>query len=136
MPDNSSAHVYVYSSPHAVGPPITFPLLYSSPTEQQYDEVLNILGIATSMDVPVLMGDFNHGPAAPGGITWELPFHYGLINAHGFASPYVLQNGQCTWCLQNSQAALDDPVNLLIDHIYITTDSFARVLSAEVGYQC
>lgn len=128
--------MYLYISPHAVGPPVTNPLLYSSAAEQHYDEILNILDIATNMDVPILMGDFNNGPAVPGGITWYLPFHYGLINAHGFASPYIVQNGQCTWCLENSQAALRDPRNLIIDHIFITTDSFVRVLSTEVCCHC
>ena len=121
-------------TPHTVGPPTVFPLMYSSYAEQQYDEVLRVIDFATSVDVPVIMGDFNHGPAAPGGITWDLPIHYGLMNARGFYSPYVLQDGRCTWCVENAQAASFLPVNLIIDHIYITTNAMDRVKSVEV--QC
>ena len=73
--------VYKRYTLHAVGLPIVSPPLYSSFAEQQYNEVLRVIDFATSVDVPVLMGDFNHGPAAPGEIIWRLPFHYGLMNA-------------------------------------------------------
>jgi len=125
--------VAIYNNiPHTVGSPVVFPPLYTSYTEQQYDEVLRVFGLATNMDVPVLMGDFNHGPAVPGKTTWRLPFHYGLMNARGFYSPYVLGDGRCTWCVENAQAALFEPSNLIFDHIYITTNTMERVRSVEV----
>ena len=75
------------------------------------------------MKTPIIMGDFNNGPAPPGDITWQLPFHYGLIAARGFVSPYVLEDGRCTFSASNT----------LVDHIYLTTDSLkGRVISAEV----
>ena len=43
-----------------------FPFLYDSYAEQHRDEVMKILEVIQTMDVPVLMGDFNHGPASPG----------------------------------------------------------------------
>ena len=99
--------------------------------------MLSVIDFATSVDVPVLMGDFNHGPAAPGGITWDYPFYYGLMTARGFYSPYVLRDGRCTWCLENAQAASFLPFNYIIDHIYITTNTMDRVRSVEVhGVLC
>ena len=117
----------------SVGPPLVSPFLYTSYVEQQYDELLNILAIARSMRVPILMGDINTGPAVPGGILWEIPLNYGLITAHGFISPYLVKIPQCTWCVQNARAAADLPNNLIIDHIFITLDSFSRAVSAEVS---
>ena len=122
---------YMYT-PHSVGPPFVSPLMYSSYAEQHYDEVLRVIDFATSVDVPVIMGDFNHGPAAPGGITWDFPLHYGLMTARGFYSPYVLLDGRCVWCLENAQAASSFPFNFIVDHIYITTNTMERVRSVEV----
>ena len=101
--------------------------------EQQYDEILNILAIARSMRVPILMGDMNTGPAIPGGVVWEIPLNYGLISAHGFINPYLGKISQCTWCVQNARAAAVFPNNLIIDHVFITLDSFSRAVSAEVN---
>ena len=115
-----------------MGPPLVFPLLYSSYAEQQYDEVLRALDYATSVDVPVLMGDFNNGPAVPGGVSWVLPFHYGVLAARGFYSPYVLRDGRCTWCLENAQAVVFFPGSFILDNIFITTNTRDRVRSVEV----
>lgn len=122
---------FIYPS---VGPPLVFPFLYSSYAEQQYDEVLKLFNFATKMTVPVLMGDFNHGPAAPGGIMWDLPLHYGLMNAQGFYSPYVLRDGRCTLCVENAQAVF--PASFIVDHIYTTTNTMDRVRSVEVHALC
>ena len=50
----------------AVGPPIVFPFLYNSYPEQHGDEIMKLFEVIETMDVPVLMGDFNHGSASPG----------------------------------------------------------------------
>ena len=42
------------------------PLLYSSYPEQHGAEVMKLFEVVQTMDVPVLMGDFNHGPGGPG----------------------------------------------------------------------
>ena len=68
----------------------------------------------------------------PGGLTWRFPFYYGLMNARGFVSPHVLKDGRCTFCIDNPLT--DTNTDLIVDHIYITTDTTERVLSAEVGY--
>ena len=65
-------------------------MLYSNYDEQHYDELLTIIEVLTAKDEPILMGDINNGPASSDNMIWELPFHYGLINARGFVSPYVL----------------------------------------------
>lgn len=109
------------------------PLLYSSYDEQQYDELRTLLELTTSKDTPILLGDFNHSPASPG-ITWSLPFHYGLVNARGLVSPYVLEDGRCTFCKDNpSEAAFGFPFDHILDHIYIETNSYqGRALSSQV----
>ena len=78
------------------------------------------------------MGDFNNGPASPGeNFAWELPFHYGLITARGFVSPYILKDGRYTFCADNPTANF--PSNLVIDGIFLTTDAFSgRVISSKV----
>ena len=119
-----------------VGPPVVSPFLYTTHAEQQYDELTQLLERVVNMDIPILMGGFNHGPASPGGITWELPFHYGLMNARGLISPYVINDGRCTWCLENPVSSASFPFNLIIDHIYITTDTINRVIRAKVLIQC
>ena len=58
--------LYILCSFAAVGPPIVVPLLYSSYPEQHGAEVLKLFEVVQTMEVPVLMGDFNHGPASPG----------------------------------------------------------------------
>ena len=52
----------------AAGPPFVSPLLYTSYGEQHNDEVMKIFDIIQTMemDVPIVMGDFNHGPSIPG----------------------------------------------------------------------
>jgi hypothetical protein len=82
------------------------------------------------MQTPIIMGDFNNGPAPPGvNFVWQLPFHYGLINSRGFVSPYVLEDGKCTFCTSVSEFTKD----FLLDHIFVTTASYkGRVLSSEV----
>ena len=107
---------------YIVGPPATTPLRYSNYDEQQYDELRNLLEVINTKDTPILLGDLNHSPASPG-INWCLPFHYGLLNARGLVSPYVLEDGRCTFCSEN----------LILDHIYIETNSYrGRVLSTQV----
>ena len=106
--------------------------LYSNYDQQQYNELTTLFEIVTEIETPILMGDFNNGPASPGeGYVWELPFHYGLITARGFVSPYILQDGRCTFCTDNS--AVSFPSNVVIDHVYVTTDAYnGRVLSSTV----
>ena len=86
------------------------------------------------MHTPILMGDFNHGPASPG-VNWEFPFLYGLMNARGFVSTYVMANGQCTWCINNPMVARDRQyaIDMIIDHIYVTTTILKRVKGAKVS---
>ena len=55
-----------YNVPLLVGPPFVFPFRYTSYAEQHRDEVTSILDYVETVDVPVLMGDFNHGPIGPG----------------------------------------------------------------------
>ena len=81
--------------------------------------------------MPILMGDFNHGPASPGGITWELPFHYGLMTARGLFSPYVFKDGRCTFCSANPTTNF--PSDIVIDHIYLPTNMKGRVVSSKVS---
>lgn len=113
-----------------VGPPVVSPLLYQSYEEQQYAELTTLFQLIVTKDMPILLGDFNHGPASPGNITWELPFHYGLMNARGFYSPYVLVDGRCTFCSTNPTAFF--PLDLIIDHIYLPTSTRRRVISSKV----
>lgn len=122
---------------HLVGPPVTSPLLFATYDEQQYEEILALFELVTSKDVPILMGDFNNGPAPPGGITWEFPFHYGLISARGFFSPYLLEDGRCTFCADNpSVAAASFFASVIIDHIYLTIPMVQkRLISSKVVYQ-
>ena len=58
-----------------VGPPIVTPFLYTSYAEQHRDEVMTIFNYLQSsgVKVPVLLGDFNSGPASPGLDTHKLP---------------------------------------------------------------
>lgn len=116
-----------------VGPPITSPLLYESYDEQQYAELQLLFEIIVSLDEPVLLGDFNHGPAFTGTVPWEFPFHYGLMNARGLISPYVFLDGRCTVgkCGGSGREASDGTPKV-IDHIYILSDSFRRVKNVEV----
>lgn len=81
------------------------------------------------------MGDFNHGPASPGTTgSWELPFHYGLINARGFVSSNVMADGQCTWCTDNPVVAHGSFAgDRILDHIYVNTTMLRRVKRAKVS---
>ena len=64
-------------------------------------------------------------------MTAAYPFYYGLMNARGFVSPYILKDGRCTACIDNHLRNTN--IDELVDHIYITTDTTERVRSAEVG---
>ena len=108
------------------------PLLFQSYDEQQYDEITTLFESVVTKDMPILMGDFNHGPASPGGITWIVPFNYGLMTARGFYSPYVFEDGRCTFCSTNPTTNF--PVDIVIDHIYLRTDMNERVISSKVSY--
>ena len=123
-----------YDIPIGVGPPVVFPLPYQTYDEQQYIELLTLFEIAREMYSPIIMGDMNHGPALSGNITWLFPIHYGLVNAHGFVSPYVTEDGRCNWCLDNPAARASYPYNLVIDHIYITDSSSKRLVNVKVSY--
>ena len=115
------------------GPPVVSPLLYQSYEEQQYAEISNLFPVVVPKDMPILLGDFNHGPASPGNITWEAPFLYGLMNARGFYSPYVLSDGRCTFCTSNPTTS-PFPSDILIDHIYLPTNMKERVISSRVSW--
>ena len=114
------------------------PLQFRTYAEQHYGEVLTLMDQVSSIDTPILLGDFNHGPASTRrGVSYEFPFFYGLITAHGFVSPYVLHDGRCTFCSDNIAVALSGfTLDVVIDHIYVLTESYkGRVLSAQVGIQ-
>ena len=116
------------------GPPFTSPFRFQSYGEQQFSELRLLLDLASASDHPVLMGDFNHGPAVPtptgvSGTAFEYPFHYGYVNARGFYSPYVVRDGRCTFCLENSMVNIPSRI---VDHIYIPVTSSARVVEAKV----
>ena len=119
--------MYLFS---AVGPPIVDPLLFSSYAEHQYNEILRLFDFVTSSRFPILIGDFNHGPAGPGNLTWLLPFNYGAMVARGLTSPYVLMDGRCTFCTSN--AAVSVPDSVLVDHVYLPTTAISRVVSTKV----
>lgn len=91
-------HLQTDSGPVYFGLPIVDPLLFSSYAEHQYNEILRLFDFVTSSRFPILIGDFNHGPAGPGNLTWLLPFNYGAMVARGLTSPYVLMDGRCTFC--------------------------------------
>ena len=93
---------------------------------------LQLFESVVTKDMPILMGDFNHGPASPGGITWLFPFNYGLMTARGFYSPYVFEDGRCTFCSTNPTTNF--PVDIGIDHIYLRTDMKGRMISSKVSY--
>ena len=116
----------------SVGPPV--PLQYSNYDEQVYDQLLTLFELVSDIDVPIVMGDFHQGPASrSGNIAYIRPFHYGLMTAQGFVSPYVLLDGRCTICLDNPAVNARRSSNELIDHIFILADSYkGRVLSSEV----
>lgn len=82
------------------------------------------------------MGDFNHGPivATPPDVPSlvpEFPLNYGFVNSQGFYSPYVIQDGRCTFCLEN--AIVNIPSRIL-DHIYVPVTASERVVRAEVRH--
>ena len=114
----------------AVGPPFGEPFLFSTYAEQQYNELLRLFDFVTSSQFPILIGDFNHGPAGPGNLTWEFPFNYGAVIARGLTSPYVLMDGRCTFCTSNPGVSF--PASILIDHVYIPATAIDRVVSTKV----
>ena len=69
--------------------------------------------------------------SAQGGLSSQFPLLYGLMNAQGFVSPYVLKDGRCTFCTENPLT--NNAVDELVDHIYITTDTIDRVVHAMVS---
>lgn len=110
------------------------PPLYSNYDVQQYDELLTLFEVLVSKETAILMGDINNSPASPGNV-WELPFHYGLINARGFVSPYVLEDGRCTFCMDNPSVAIGGFQSHILDHIFLTTDTYqGRVISSKVHF--
>ena len=128
----SSGYQKQYLSFFAGGPPFIDPLPFSTYAERQYDEILKLFNGIENLQTPVFMGDFNHGPAPPG-VTWELPFHYGLMNARGLVSPYALADGRCTWCVSNPLVTAQGfTENLVLDHVYVTTTVFERVQKVKV----
>lgn len=80
------------------------------------------------------MGDFNHGPtvATPPDVSeiiYDYPIHYGVVNAGGYFSPYVLLDGRCTFCIENEKVSTPSRI---VDHIYVPVTSTQRVIGAEV----
>ena len=106
--------------------------------EQQYAELSVLTEILEGAEEPILLGDFNHSPVLPGGISDILPFHYGLMSACGLVSPYVHACGLCTWCGSglNYAAAANVPYDYILDHIYVSALSYDRVLNVEVYIEC
>lgn len=115
-----------------MGPPV--PLQFPSYEEQHYYEIQTLFEKIDNAEIPILMGDFNHGPASSQNVVYELPFHYGLMTARGFVSPYILCDGRCTFCADNPILALRGiTISTAIDHIYLSTDLHkGRVISSEV----
>lgn len=113
-----------------VGPPV--PLRYSNYDEQSYDQLQRLFELVRDIETPIVMGDFHHGPTSRReGVVYAFPIHYGLMNAEGFVSPYVLLDGRCTICSDNPVRIR--PTSFIIDHIYVLADSYEeRVISAEV----
>ena len=111
------------------------PPLYSNYDEQQHDELLTLFELAAAKHTPILMGDFNNGPAYPSNNnTGQLPSHYNLLQVKGFASPYVLEDGRCTFCSSNnpSVSLSGFESDVTIDHIYLATEKLDRVISSKV----
>ena len=111
-----------------------FPYLFNSYEEQQFTEINTLFELIDTKDNPILMGDFNFGPASDGNVTWESPFNYGLMAARGFESPYVVRDGRCTFCMSN--LAVPFPEDILVDHIFVRTNAVTkRVISSRVSVQ-
>ena len=91
-----------------------------------------ILEIVENTKRIILLGDFNHGPATPGDITWEVPTNYGLMVARGLFSVNALWCGQCTLCSDNALTG-GRPNNLLVDHIYLPTSRASALVYVEVN---
>lgn len=116
-----------------MGPPILATPLYYNYDQQQYDEITTLFEVVAGEYLPILMGDFNHGPASPGpNFSWELPFHYGLMTACGFVSPFVLRDCTCTFCVDNP-SVMGQTSDLVIDHIYVPTNMVRRVKGVRVS---
>ncbi len=130
-------HNYLVTCPLCVtipdGPPFTYPLQYRNYEEQQYEELQVLFDAMQNKSHPVLMGFFHHGPAYPGSLTWKHPIHYGLIHSRGFYSPYVLEDGRCTLCASNPTVnSIRHNKDMVVDHIYLPTTTFKRVLFSTV----
>jgi hypothetical protein len=116
------------------GPPIVFPLLYRSYAEQQYEQLVTLLDVASETDNSILLGSFCHGPAVatpPGRslIHYEMPFNFGYVQARGYFSPYVLHDGRCTLCNENPTVS---QTSKIVDHIYVPVTAHDRVKSTRV----
>lgn len=110
----------------AVGPP-----QFGHFSEQQAHEIKVIHEFVESKNNFVLLGDFNHGPAAPG-ISWELPLNYGLMTARGLISVGAVFCGQCSYCRENILSG-DAWPDVLLDHIYIPSNRISSVRNTEVS---
>lgn len=76
---------------------------------------------------PVLMGDFNHGPAIAESQAYFADSFRTVLNA-GYRSPYTEKSSQCTWCTSNplvAKASLSTAIlgrSGIIDHIYVQNE--------------
>lgn len=103
---------------YVVGPPsfTTFEQLQKNETQQ----ILQAFPADGDDHPPVLLGDFNHGPAIRN-LTAEYPANYQLILDAGFKSPYLTEVGNCTLCADNplGGAAGSIKADRIVDHIYV-----------------
>ncbi|XP_070207121.1 uncharacterized protein [Littorina saxatilis] len=115
---------------------------FSNYTEQQAAEIAK-LNVKFSGTPHVLLGDLNTGPArnsTPGAtvLGGEVPAHYDNLTGLGYQNPYLLNNGNCTYCPSESQVLrVQNTVypDLAIDHVLTNgvdsdTSSAKRVLDA------
>ena len=82
---------------------------------------------------PVLMGDFNHGPASTG-VEAVFLTNYQKVIEEGFVSPYVSEVGKCTKCSENPLAG-NSTIPKIVDHIYVkqgTTVSNVEVKTKQI----
>ena len=81
------------------------------------NETKQLLLAFPSSSSPILIGDFNHGPAATGLIA-EFAGSYQAVTEAGFISPYVREIGKCTWCSENVLTNGTTRPSI-VDHIYV-----------------
>lgn len=94
---------------------------------------------ATASGPLVLMGDFNNGPDGEGLVSEEFG-NYQMLQ-QGFDTPYLDQDGRCTFCGDNPLVGGggDDADSELIDHVFVRgleapTYAVARVLDGTVEH--